>query len=178
MNQNYNRVRSDDGDHLASSDKFLKDAIGGTKPLTDKTKALEFKTRRGTLFNVEMGVDGEDLIFHFYMPVTSDAEAFFQKLGAKTERERTLLVRSYWDELFPASLDATAQSYFKAEAPRLEAQHISDPNMTTQFDGRECQLDSWWLRARSFANNTLDLDLFVERFYLALESSLLSKKRM
>lgn len=68
----------------------------------------------------------------------------------------------YWEGSFPEALEEVAKSVFHADYPRLEAQFISD------FD-----LDSWWFRARGFAQS-LDPDAlayaFLENLDVALDA--------
>jgi hypothetical protein len=169
------QTRSDDLPKTAL--EGVSKALGAAQDLSAGTRPLDFKPRCGVLFNAEVALDGEDFIFHFYMPVTGSEEAFFTKLAVPAHDRRAFFYR-YWDNLFPAALDVTARLYFKAEHPRLEASHMSETQLTTQFNGKSIQLDSWWMRAKNFVNNTLDPDAFVERFYLALEEALTNKKRM
>jgi len=78
-----------------------------------------------TTFIAEYAVRGDDLVFHFYLTPELDAEP---KDGP---------VAVYWMRTFPSVLDATAQSFFNATAPRLQAKYTQE-------------LQSWWLLAQGF----------------------------
>jgi len=74
-------------------------------------------------YAVEYGLDGEDIVFHFY-PLA----------GYPT--------KNFWTETFPDALSEAAQGYFRATYPRLKA-------ALTQ----ELGINSWWFRANGFADS-------------------------
>ena len=139
------------------------------------SKPLQLKTMKSDFFDAEVGIDGNDFVFHFYKP---KAWRGFDQ---------------YWDEYFPAALDAAARKYFDAEFPRLMAQHVKDEDVKVGFggdidvvseDGKslihrgdERIMDSWWFRAKGFAGISLDPDKRVAGFYEALSTELNKKQK-
>lgn len=157
-----------------------KDALGGVVrafagAADMKPQALEFKMYKGPIFEVEAAQDGEDFVFHFFMPTTSE---FWDKMGISVNQRSQAFLTQYWEEIFPLALDRTSRSYFKAEFPRLSAMHMVQTDCSTEFDGKQRPLDSWWMRAKGFVHNTLDPEAFIDKFYRALEESLVNRKRM
>lgn len=104
------------------------------------------------LFRPEAAVDGDDLVFHFFLP--EDLTVFRSNSS----------IRKFWDDVFPEALDPVARGHFLAEYPRIRAQHV-----------QEFGIDSWWLRASGFGASVVDLDRFVNKFYDRLEEALSSK---
>lgn len=102
-------------------------------------------------FKAEFALTDGDIVFHFFM---SDAtkELLFSKR------------REMWEDLFPEQLQHTAREAFRADYPRLKAQHV-----------REFEIDSWWLRAYGFAH-VPDPRALVQRFLAGLDTALETKK--
>lgn len=153
----------------------VKKEIMGGQDLQTMTQPLQFRSRRGELFDVECAADGEDFVFHFYTP---QVEEFWDKMGIKKFERSRELAEQYWEDIFPNALDVTSRLYFKAEFPRLSAMHVVQADCTTQFEGQMRALNSWWMRAKGFVHNTLEPEMFVDRFYLVLEEALVKRKRM
>jgi hypothetical protein len=100
-----------------------------------------------TTFRAEFALEGGDIIVHFFLPGDPDARA-----GAPT----------YWTETFPAELERVAKEVFKADYPRLQAQHVS---------AQDLGIDSWWLRAFGFGH-LLDPAALTLRFFERLDVAL------
>ena len=113
--------------------------------------ALEFVKTKTAAFSAEVAVDGEDLVFHFFLP---DHLKDFPVVGN---------LAAYWDDRFAAALNEVAQAHFKVGYPRLRAQHINDLGV-----------NSWWLHAAGFAGAE-DLGELVAGLYRSLEDKLNSK---
>jgi hypothetical protein len=74
-----------------------------------KDAALDFKKINSyTTFSAEWTMNGEDMVFHFFMP--------------KDYR----VTEHYWLEVFAKALDAVAQRHFDATAPRLMAKYTEE----------------------------------------------------
>lgn len=147
-------------------------ALGGSSDM--EPEPLEFKSFKSSIFEAEVGQDGEDFIFHFYMPTVED---FWEKMGIQKNQRSKVFAEQFWEELFPLALDAVARSYFQAEFPRLTAMHMVQVDCSVEFDGQMRPLNSWWMRAKGFVHNTLDPDAFVEKFYRLIEEALVNRNR-
>lgn len=114
-------------------------------PVVDGVPALQFKKVEGyTTFWAEYAFDGEDIVFHFFLPP-----------------EKANEVRSaYWLTAFPAALEVAGPKAFQVGAPRLQGKHINDLG-----------INSWWFRAFGFAEG-LAPDALAERFFDALDQEL------
>jgi hypothetical protein len=143
--------------------------------LQTMTRPLQFKIRPGILFDAEVTEDGEDFIFHFYTP---QVEEFWDKAGVKLQDRSQAFAEKYWEDIFPNALDVASRTYFNAEFPRLSAMHMMQADCLTEYGSKKRPLNSWWMRAKGFVNNTLDPIAFIEKFYLALEEALVNRKRM
>lgn len=100
-----------------------------------------------TTFRAEWGVDGNDIVFHFFLP-------------PELENASSAAVQKYWENDFPHALDAVAREYFKADFPRLKAARV-----------KEYDIDSWWLRANGFAD-TIDAAGRCRLFFDKLDAAL------
>lgn len=96
-----------------------------------------------TSFRAEFAIKDSDLVFHFY--VTEE----IQKLGDP---------HTYWEKLFPETLQTVARQYFNSDFPRLQAQYV--PEMA-----------SWWFTAKGFGLR-LDPQRLSYRFLDAFDSAL------
>ena len=101
---------------------------------------------RYTTFQAEYAVKGADLVFHFFLTPEMDG---MPKDGP---------VAVYWMRSFPDILDGTAQDFFRATAPRLQAKYTEE-------------MASWWLRAQGFGEN-LDPEGLAESFLDQLDRDL------
>lgn len=95
-----------------------------------------------TLFDAEYAVEGDDLIFHFF--VTDEVN--------KMEN-----AKKYWLEVFPRVLELSAISYFDAKFPRLKAAYTEENA-------------SWWMRF--YGSSALDPAGFAEGFFPKLDEGL------
>lgn len=93
-----------------------------------------------TTFSAEYALQDGNIVIHFFLP--RDFK------GAQ----------DYWTMKFPRALDPTAQSYFKATAPRLQAKYTEE-------------LKSWWFRASGY-DHIIDWQKFVESFFEELDRAL------
>jgi hypothetical protein len=103
-----------------------------------------------TTFRAEFAIEGGDVIVHFYRPEGDDDGAH---------------AATYWTTTFPAELERVAKSIFRADYPRLQAQHV---------DAADLGIDSWWLRAYGFGHllDPAGLALrFFDRLDLALDAA-------
>lgn len=112
--------------------------------------AIRFvQTELPPYLRAEVAVVGKDLVFHFFLLDPSKP----LPCGYST----------FWEERFPIHLDAVARNHFRAEFPSLQAQRVN-----------EFEIDSWWLRAFGYADASIDMDAFIQKFYekllLALRS--------
>ncbi len=98
-----------------------------------------------TTFRAEFMIEDGDIVFHFFMaPELLEAA---KKLAEYPVRLKTLdeVVRKYWLDSFPRSLDVVARDFFKTDNKRLAATYVDD-----------YELKSWWLKAKGFANEGLN----------------------
>jgi hypothetical protein len=129
-----------DGDREA-----LNNAVGGEcgiVPLqfTDVTTLASFRA--------EYATEGDDIILHFYTLPEDKDNAYWQKM---------------WQKVFPATLDAVAQGYFRAKYPQLKAAYTEE-------------MDSWWLRAYDFPH-ILNKDTYVMRFLEQLDRAVVERRK-
>lgn len=102
-----------------------------------------------TTFRAEFAITEGDIVFHFFKTA---------EVMAKPPEYQ----RHYWGTVFAHVLEPTAKALFKADYPRLKAQHIDDGEM---------KLDSWWFRAYGFGH-LLDPDALAFEFLDALDEAL------
>lgn len=105
-----------------------------------------------TTFRAEFAIDGDDLVFHFFLPPE------FSSLSGPVIAQR---VDRYWKDGFPRALDGTARDFFKADFPTLKAAYTTE-------------LNSWWLRANGFGNNVdpeARCRLFIQKLDAALDQA-------
>jgi len=113
-------------------------------------RGIEFVKASGyTTFDCEFSITQGDLVFHFF-------------LSPEMQRWSAASQRAYWGEVVPRVLEEVAKSTFNAEFPRLQAQHVYEPDMG---------INSWWLRAYGFGH-LLDPHALVYRFLDALDAGL------
>lgn len=105
-----------------------------------------------TTFTAEYAFDGNDIVFHFFLPPEREGS------GAGT--------KTYWLQVFPATLEPVVRASFRAGPPQLQAAYID-----------ELGIDSWWLRAYGFAR-LLDPDLVCQSFLADLDAALEATKKM
>lgn len=102
-----------------------------------------------TTFRAEFAIDGDDLVFHFFLPPELESAK-----GPVLQQR----IEKYWKDGFPRSLDVVARDFFKAEFPRLKAAYTQE-------------LSSWWLRANGFAA-VLDAGARARAFIQRLDQAL------
>lgn len=140
---------------MSQSDQFV-DIDPQKMPANLEAAPLQFVVNdQHSTFIAEVAIVQDDLVFHFFLP-----KHLADLSGGSAEYQR------YWKKVFPETLDAVAQEYFKAGPPRLRAAHVN-----------ELGIDSWWLRAYGFGAQVLDPDTFVQRFYAKLHGALESSNR-
>ena len=129
--------------------KDLKDTLEGAPPEIGGVEGLEFiKVTEYTTFSAEYAEDGNDLIFHFFLPE--------ELKGIAHEKA----VKDYWETVFPTVLEPVATEVFRAGPPRLQATFITD------YD-----LNSWWFRAKGFVES-LDPDALCKKFLEKMDQGL------
>jgi len=106
-----------------------------------------------TTFRAEFSVSEGDIIFHFFK--TKEVEALPN-------------VRDYWAKTFAEVLEPAAKKHFRADYPRLKAQHCYDEESPYS---RQEPLDSWWFRAYGFGH-LLDAHGFALKFLESLDAGL------
>lgn len=99
-------------------------------------------------YRAEYAVEGDDLVFHFFLPEGADPNA----------------QHKFWSHEFPTQLELTAIKHFQVTAPRLQAQFIPDYG-----------LNSWWLRAFGFGASTLS-DALAQELFIELDQALATMK--
>jgi hypothetical protein len=122
-------------------------------PAINGLPVLEFtKIEQFTTFRAEFAFDGDDIVFHFFLP---------PELVPHTN---TREVRKYWLETFPKVFEPVVIDVFKVQPPRIQAKYISDMD-----------LDSWWFRAFGFAS-TLSPDALCAKLCETLDQALEATK--
>lgn len=104
-----------------------------------------------TTFAAEYAIEGDDLVFHFFLPPELE------------EQLREPHVLKYWRRTFPTVFEPVVYTAFKVHPPRVQAAYVNDLGV-----------NSWWFRAYGFANR-LDPDglcsFFLEELDKALDAS-------
>ena len=109
------------------------------------------KVEEYTTFRAEFAFDGDDIVFHFFLPPELED---LQKKGPSINQR----VDKYWKDSFPRTLDVVARDFFKVEFPRLKAAYTEE-------------LQSWWLRAFGFSDG-LDPEARCRMFIARLDQAL------
>lgn len=115
---------------VTATEGEIGEAFTDCKPIdADDVPVLKFiKIEQYTTFRAEYAIDGDDLVFHFFLPPEMN------------DRMNSLPVRKYWLEEFPKVFEPVVFETFKAAPPRVQAKYISDMG-----------LNSWWFRAFGFS---------------------------
>lgn len=114
---------------------------------------IKFTEVKGfTTFLAEYAVQDGSYIVHFFPP----RERYVSSGNGKMQVHGEFLVK--WQRTFPQVLSPTAERYFGATAPRLQAAYTAE-------------MFSWWLKCSSFAER-LDPDGYIMKFFEELDSAL------
>lgn len=114
-----------------------------TKSIADGVPKFQSVTDYNT-FLAEYTLKDGDIVIHFFLPKD------FRKSG------QAALI--YWTTTFAVALDYVAQEVFQATQPRLQAKYTEE-------------LNSWWLRARSY-DHLINLQQFMGSFFERLDEEL------
>lgn len=141
------RVQSDPQATTALRTDVPNDIVG--------VQGLQFtKVSCYTTFTAEYAQEGEDLVFHFFLP---------PELEEKTREPHVL---RYWRRTFPAIFEPVVYTAFRAEPPRVQAAYVSDFGV-----------NSWWFRAYGFVNR-LDPEGLCTHFLEELDKALDASKEI
>lgn len=126
---------------------------GGTVIGNIPDAVIKFTEVKGfTTFLAEYAVQDGSYIVHFFPP----RERYVSTGGGKMQVHGEFLVK--WQRTFPKVLSPTAENYFGASQPRLQAAYTAE-------------MFSWWLKAAGFAER-LDPDGYIMKFFEELDSAL------
>jgi len=106
-----------------------------------------------TTFAAEYALEGDDIVFHFFLPPELEGHL----------REPKVL--HYWKRVFPEVLEPVVYEIFKVQSPQVQAAYVGDFGV-----------NSWWLRAHGFASR-LDPDGFCTFFFEELDKALDASKK-
>lgn len=113
-----------------------------------KPEAIEFKKYNGQFFNAEYQLVDRNLVFHFFVHPMHAQQVPPQQL------------EHWWLNGFAQVLDQTAQDYFQATIPQLQARYTEE-------------VASWFLKAQGFSD-LLDPLGFAAGFLARLDGTLLA----
>ena len=126
-----------------------------------------------TTFRAEFAIEEGDFIFHFFLApeVLARAQELQGDIHKKQLLELEALVKKYWLDSFPRSLDIVARNFFQAGPERLKATYIDD-----------YELKYWWLRCQGYADQGLNPEArcqaFLEKLDQALDAVKLNVRRV
>lgn len=127
-----------------------KDFAGIEKAVMQFTKVNEYTT-----FAAEYALkDDENIHMHFFLPK--------EMLDAASSEKHSPAIKEYWTNIFPGILSASAEEYFGATKPRLQAKYTEE-------------LRSWWFLAQGYGDR-IDFDKFVKLFLKKLDAALERKR--
>lgn len=111
------------------------------------------KVENFTTFWAEYAFIDGNIIVHFFPPPEEyERHSATGRMSVKSEFIRR------WTQKFPLVLSPTAEKYFNATRPVLEATYVAE-------------MTSWWLRAGGYANR-LAPEEFLRGFFVALDANL------
>lgn len=105
-----------------------------------------------TTFLAEYAIQDGSYILHFFPP----KERYIHTGNGRYQIHGEFLIR--WQRLFPQVLSPTAEEYFQATQPRLQAAYTAE-------------MFSWWLKAAGFAER-LGPDAYIMKFLEKLDAAL------
>lgn len=118
-----------------------------------KDAVVQFKQIKGfTTFLAEYALLDGAYVVHFFPP----RERYVPTGQGKMQVHGEFLVK--WQRTFPQVLSPTAERYFQATQPRLQAAYTAE-------------MFSWWFKAAGFADR-LDPDSYIMKFFEELDSAL------
>lgn len=144
MNQGERYIAIKDADTLSAQ----REAMGGMSTTDIATRAVEFVRVERRLYTAEYTPDGQNIVVHFFLPEVV-------RHGGVPQLSQ---VEHWWLNDFGLALSSSAEEFFCATLPRLQAKYTAE-------------VASWWFKAQGYGH-LLDRTAFVEKFLDCLDKKL------